>query len=346
MNKIKFTALAVSAVLSFGTIASAASFTDMPSDAAAAAAIENAVKNGLLSGYKEDNTVRPDANIKRSEMAVIITKACMVEKEGNISAFIDVNKSDWFYSAMAKAYEMGAFSGDGDRMKPHDNITFQECFTVLSQVFDLLPEYTRPAAADIPNPIPSDKVLSGSRLYDISVLNGFDDIGEVADWAKVFYAGIVANGGWSGVNNKLTPTAYITRAQFAQVMDNLIQNYIDTPAELTELPAGNTMIRCDGVTLKGLTTDGDIYIGDSVSANGITVEDITANGRFVIRGCATPVTGENGALTYGETGIKISGTFDAVRVIRPYINLDMSSAKYNSVYSAKDTNLAIGISMK
>lgn len=346
MNKIKISALVMSALFTFGSIASAADFTDMPTDEVTALAIENAVKNGLLSGY-EDNTVRPDANIRRSEMAVIITKACKVEKEGNLANFIDVSKEDWFYSAMAKAYEMGAFSGSGDRMNPNDNITFQECFTVLSQVFDLIPPYTRPAKKDIPDPLPENNVVSGSRLYDISVLDSFADKDEVADWAKVFYAGIIVNGGWNGIDNMLTPKAYITRAQFATVMDNLIQNYIDEPTELTELPEGNTMIRCDDVVLKGIEADGDIYIGDSVSANGITVEDVNIKGRLVVRGCATPVKDENGELTYGETGITLTGHIDSVRVIRPYINLNMvGTTTKTPTYATHDTNLAIGLTLE
>ncbi len=345
MNKTKITAIAMSCALMLSSFANAASFTDMPQDEATKASIENAVKNGLLSGY-EDNTVRPDANIRRSEMAVIITKACKVDKEGNISRFTDVKEDDWFYSAMAKAYEMGAFSGDGNKMNPNDNITFQECFTVLSQVFDLVPPYTRPSKDDIPDPLPANNILSGSRLYDISSLDIFTDKDEIAAWAKVFMAGVVSNGGWNGVDGKITPKAYITRAQFAQVMDNLIKNYIDEPAEITELPEGNIMIRCDGVVLKDLTTDDDIYIGDSVSAEGITVENVTANGRFVVRGCATPTDDGNGGTTYGETGITVSGHFETMRIIRPYISINMSKATYGTVYSAKDTNLAIGIALQ
>ncbi len=343
MNKIKISAVLLSIALASSGMASAASFTDMPTDAAASTAIENAVSNGILSGY-EDNTVRPDANIRRSEMAAIITRACKVDKEGDISRFVDVKSDDWFYSAIAKAYEMGAFAGDGNNMNPNNNITFQECFTVLSQVFDLVPPYTRPTS--MPNPVPSGSLVSGSRLYDISSLDSFSDKNDIADWAKVFIAGVVANGGWNGVNGKITPTAYITRAQFAQVMDNLIKNYIDTPGTYSALLDGNTMIRCDGVVLENVTTNDDIYIGDSVSANGITVNNVTANKRFVVRGCATPVTDENGALTYGAEGINVTGHFEAMRVIRPYINLNMSSATYGTVYSVHDTNLSIGIAIK
>lgn len=335
----KIIILALSAMLMVQSVAGAATFTDMPADPAVSSAIENAVNNGLLSGY-EDNTVRPDDNIRRSEMAAIITRACKVEEEGDISKFTDVKAEDWFYSAIAKAYAMGAFAGDGSNMNPNVNITFQECFTVLSQVFDLLPAYVVPAT--VPNPLPENTLFSGKRLYDISALNQFSDAADIADWAKVFVCGVVANGGWSGVDGKITPTAFITRGQFAVVMDNLIKNYIDQPGTYTELPEGDTMIRCDGVVLEGVTTNDDLYIGDSVSANGITINNLTANKKFIVRGCATPVVAdEAGNKTFGDVGLTVTGHIQALRLIRPYINLDMSNSTYGTLYTVADTNLTI-----
>lgn len=334
----KIIIFALSAMLMAQPVFGAAAFTDMPTDPTASAAIENAVNNGILSGY-EDNTVRPDDNIKRSEMAAIITRACKVEEEGDISKFTDVNTGDWFYSAIAKAYAMDALAGDGNNMNPNVNITFQECFTVLSRVFDLLPPYVVSSA--MPDPLPENTFFSGKRLYDISALAEFSDASDIADWAKVYVCGVVANGGWSGISGKLTPTAYITRGQFAIVMNNIIKNYIDEPDTYTELPEGSTMIRCDGVVLDGVTTDYDLYIGDSVSANGITINSLTANKRLVIRGCATPATDESGNKTFGNVGIAVAGHVQALRLIRPYINLDMLNSTYGTLYTVADTNISV-----
>lgn len=335
----KIIILVLSVMMLAQTIVAAADFTDMPQNPDAQVAIENAVANGLLSGY-EDKTVRPDNNITRGEMAAIITRACKVTEEGDISKFVDVTPNDWFFSPISKAFEMGAFAGDGNYMHPTSNITFQECFTVLSQVFDLLPPYVLVSAA--PDPLPENTVMQGRRLYDISSLAQFSDSAEVAGWAKVFVAGVVANGGWSGVNGKITPTAYITRSQFAMVMDNLIKNYIDQPGTYTELPAGNTMIRCDGVILNGVTINDNLYIGDSVSPNGVTLEAIKANNKLVIRGCGTPVSiGNAGNKTFGDVGITVTGHVEALRVIRPYINVDMSNSTYGTLYTVPDTNLTV-----
>lgn len=341
MKKFRF----VSAILAASVMFSAtvfADFSDMPSDEGLKTAIENAVSNGLLSGY-EDGTVRPDANITRAEMASIITRACGADNEADISAFSDVPADAWYHSAFAKAYRMGAFSGDDQKlMHPQNNITFQECFTILSQVFDLLPEYTivRKSADEIPE----NTVYVGGktpRLYDVSILNSYADGAEVAAWAKVFVSGVVANGGWSGENGYLTPVAYITRGQFATVMNNLIQNYIDTPGTYTELPAGNTMIRCNDTVIDGVKSDSSLYIADCVLPLGIVFNNATIN-RLVIRGCATEV-GEDGKPVNSDYGISPTGSFNSIRVIRPYIAADLSGCSYKGLYATEDTSVALGI---
>lgn len=340
MNKIKISALIMSLCMALSPMAQAATFTDMPSDPVAAQAIENAVKNGLISGYKEDNTVRPDNNIKRSEMAVIITQACKVTKEGNISRFVDLNQGKWYDAPMAKAYEMGAFSGDDqNRMNPDNNITFQECFTVLSQVFDLVPEYIYyPKPDEIPGEVPEGFLVVGKRIYDVRCLDKFTDKDQIAKWAIPYVAGVVSNGGWNGIDGKITPTAYITRAQFSIVMDNLIKNYIDEPGTYTKdnFPQGATMIRCNDVVLDGVVTDSDIYVGDSVEPGKITVNDITANKRFVVRGCAAP------ELDYDNHGITLTGYVHSYRAIRPRINSNVSGIKTDTrVYSVAGGHLLL-----
>ena len=332
MRKFGFLS-ALLAVCVFFTATAYADFSDMPHEGRAKTAILHAVSNGILSGY-EDGTVRPDNYITRAEMASIITRALGAAQEGDISFFTDVSSDKWYYLPLSKAYAMGAFRGDGNyNMLPNNNITFQETFTVLSQVFDLLPPYTRTKEA--PNPLPDDKVYTPAnyRLYDVSALNERTDTAGVADWAKVFVAGLVASGSCNDIT--IAPSEYITRAEFAIVMDNIIQNYIDTPGTYETLPEGNTIIRANGVFLSDVTTDSDIFIADGVSQNGIMLNNVKAN-RLVVRGCATP-TDELGKRTNDDFGITISGTFDAIRIIRPNIVADLMPANYDKLYTAEGT---------
>ena len=344
MKKIKFLSLVISAFMLLSTTTHAATFSDMPSDPAATQVIENAVKNGILSGYV-DGTVRPDAPITRSEMASIITRVCGAVNEGNLSHFVDVDPNAWYYPSLSKAYEMGAFSGSYNMMYPNNNITFQECFTVLSQVFDLVPSYILEKNFT-GEQLPANSVLVGSRIYDLSVIAGYSDIANVADWAKVYVAGVVEHGGWNGINNNLTPLANITRLQFATVIDNLIKNYIDTPGTYSSLPAGNTLIRCDGVVLSGVATEDDIFIADCVSGNGVKIDNANLKGRLVVRGCATPTMGKYGLMTFGDYGISLTtGYFEQVRIIRPYINIDLRGSQYNLIYSVPGTSVSQNVNM-
>lgn len=345
MKKFRF----ISAILAASVLFSAtafADFSDMPSDEGTKIAIENAVANGLFSGY-EDGTVKPDANITRAEMASIISRALGATEEADISDFADVPADSWYYGAFAKAYRMGAFSGDDQKMMhPQNNITFQECFTILSQVFDLLPQYK--IAREEVSELPADSIYVGGktpRIYDVSVLNNYADGASVAGWAKVFVAGVVENGGWNGENGYLTPTSYITRGQFAVVMNNLIGNYIDTPGTYTELPAGNTIIRCNDVVLDSVVYDASVYISDGVQPSGVVFTETTGETnikRLVVRGCAAEVD-EEGKAADDYYGIAPIGSFEAIRIIRPYISADLSKAEYKSLYTTEKTSVNLGM---
>jgi len=337
MKKMRISAIVLAFSLMASSVANAA-FTDMPQDTKTSAAIENAVKNGILSGY-EDGTVKPDDNITRAQMASIITRACVVSKEADISAYSDVSADAWYHSAMAKAFQMGAFKGDDQmHMNPENNITFQECFTVLSQVLYLMPEYQH-NITQAPSPMPENSYydINKKRLYDLSVLNNYNDKDSIADWAKVFYAGVVASGGWNGTDGNLTPTAYITRGQFAVVMDNLIKNYIDEPGTYKELLPGNTMVRCNGVILDNVKSDSDLYIADCVKPNEVTINNVELN-RLVVRGCAY----DNKESVTDVSSIKPTGKFSKIRAIRPYIVIYLADAEFDNFYAAEGVDAIVG----
>ena len=327
------------AVSIFFTVAVSADFSDMPQDEKAKSAITNAVSNKILFGY-EDGTVRPDAYITRAEMASIITRVLGASIEGDISNFDDVNPDAWYYPELAKAFYMGAVRGDGNgHMFPDNNITFQETFTILSQVFDLLPPYTRTAEA--PDPLPEDMIYTpmNARLYDISAFTARTDTAGTAEWAKLYVAGVVAKGGCEGIT--IAPTQYITRAQFAIVVDNIVKNYIDEAGVYETLPEGNTVIRCDGVILNEAATGSDIFIADCVGQSRIEINDIAAD-RLVVRGCATPLNDDNTPAN-DNFGISISGDFNEIRIIRPYIIADLTYASYKKLYTAEKTSVHLGM---
>ncbi len=292
-------------VMMMQSTAFAQEFTDMPDDWTTGA-IQRAVENGLIGGY-DDGTVKPDNNILRSEMAAIIVRAFGATKEADISAFPDMSQDKWYYSEFAKAVQMGAFSGTDDgKLNPEANITYEECFTVISRIF-CLPD------RDPYNQSNLDKV-------DDSVLDTYSDASSIAEWARKYTALVVGNGYWNGYEGKLKPhDQFITRAEFAVLMDNLIKTYINEPGEYTEFADGNILIRTQGVTIKDYTGDDIILVGDGVLGD-TNLTNIKSTGEIVLRGGNTIISGEMKNLSLCVDGTTASWADFKIGAAALYLN--------------------------
>lgn len=232
-------------------------FADMPKDWSTTA-IENAVDNGLLSGYL--GKVMPKENITRAQMAAVVNRAFGTVKEASLDHFSDVPEGAWYCDDMAKAVQMQTYFGNGKgKLEPNSSITREEAFTVLARAFKL-----------------SDA--------DKSVLEKFTDRYSISSWAEESVASLVNAGYVGGSNGKLNPKQYITRAEFAQLMDNILKHYIVEAGTYSENMTGNVMIKVPEVTLKDVTISGDLVIGDGVGDGNVTLDNVKITGRTVIRG--------------------------------------------------------------
>lgn len=255
MNKlvkktIMFIAAATAAV-SVHITGFAAGFTDMPSDPVMKTALENAVSNGLLNGY-ETGEIKPDGKITRAEMSAIITRCFGATKTADISGFKDVPADAWYYDSLSKGVAMEAFKGDGANLNPENNITFQETFTVISRIFDL-------------------------QDMDESSINGLADKDKIDDWAKEFVVKVFTGGYWGQGITELRPNDYITRGEFAILMDRLVQLYVNEPGEYDSLEDVNVVIRTGGVTFNEVTNTKRIIVGDGADGDVVfTKSDLNA----------------------------------------------------------------------
>lgn len=230
--------------------------TDIPNNWAKKAILA-AVSNGLLVGSK--NKVEPAAKLKRSEMAAIINRAFGAAQKGDISKFADIKPGKWYVDEMAKAVQMGTFSGENNKMRPDDFITRQEAFVVLARAFKL-------------------------TSNDIKSLDKFKDNSNINEWAKPEISALAAAGYINGNKGFLNPNSNISRAEFAQVMYNILKSYIKSAGTVTSVPEGNVMINVPDVTLKGVTIKGDLIIGDGVGTGNVTLDAVKVEGRTVVRG--------------------------------------------------------------
>ena len=283
-------ALALSAVMTMGMIpsvyaADVSTIKDMP-NGWARKAVEKAVENNMLTGY--EGYVRPDDNITRAEVAVVLNKILGTEEEADISSFADVKETDWFYSEIAKIVNAKIMSGDGNKLMPQSEITRQELFILVARVLGL-----------------SD----GNE----EVLSAFSDNSEIADWAKGSIAALVEAGYVSGNDGKLNPSANMTRAEFAQILSNMAEKYIVSGGEYNENVDGNIFVSADGVTISGKIS-GNVIIGDGVK--NVTFKDAEIGGDVIVRGNGTSLEGTtvNGNLVINS----INGT--------PEISVDENSS--------------------
>lgn len=239
--------------------ASPSDFQDFPNDWSSDA-LTAAVENGLLGGVA-DGSIAPSGVLTRAQMATIINRAFGATEMASLSGYTDVSADAWYHDDMAKAVQMGTFVGaGGGLLEPDDAITREEALCVLARAF---------AIADA----------------DASSLSKFSDSASVSGWARETVAGMITAGVVGGYEDgTLRPQGTITRAEFAAVMDRLVETYISAAGDVTTDEAGNVLVRSADVTLKNNAIDGDLILADGIGTGDATLEGVTVEGRLLIRG--------------------------------------------------------------
>ena len=220
-------------------------------------ALEHAVENGLLMGDEEG--LSPEKNLTRAQLAAILGRAFSAQQGADLSSFADVSENAWYYEDMAKAVRMGIFQGDGNRLLPDSPATREEVFAVLARCFQLRPQ-------------------------DGDVLTRFADGEKVSFWAREAAQALVSCGYIQGSGNSIEPQKSITRAEFAQVMDRMVQNSCSAVGIYSEFPKGNVVINQPGISLQGAVIEGDLILADGVGENDIDLSGVTVTGRILVRG--------------------------------------------------------------
>ncbi|WP_336788867.1 S-layer homology domain-containing protein [Paenibacillus sp. MMO-177] len=155
--------------------------------------------NGLFS---------PDRTITRAEFVAIVIRGLGLKLESGEGAFPDVKASDWYFGAVNTAVKYGLINGFADgAFRPDERITREQVMTILAKAMkvtglkDKLPAQSTDAA-----------------------LRSFADAAEASGWAKTGIADCVQAGIVSGRGEaKLAPNAYVSRAEVAMMVRNLLQ---------------------------------------------------------------------------------------------------------------------------
>lgn len=227
-------------------------FSDFPTDWSAPA-MTHAVQNGLLNG--SDGKILPKGLLTRAQMATMVNRAFASSAKASLTGFTDMVPGVWHYDEMAKSVQMGVFQGADGKLSPNDPITREQAFAVLARAFGL---------------------ADGSA----AALNKFSDGAQISSWARGAVAALVEQGYVSGADGALNPQSYITRAEFAQVMDALVAAYGDQDLK-DQTVEGNLILRSNN-TLENVTVKGDLILADGVST--ARLKNVTVTGRLVVRG--------------------------------------------------------------
>ena len=271
MKKI-LAAVTALTVLSFGTvfanewvnddsiIRTEVKYKDLDEDFWGYDAICNATRYGWFAGYA-DSTFMPNNAITRAEAAKAVSNLLKLRLTDTIiSSYDDVDSTSW-YSSSVEATKGMFYPTYGNEFRPMTSITREDALYLIVNAYgyDTL-----------------------SESVDMSILDTFSDSGDINSEIKKCIAVGISYGMLAGFNDgTLQPKGFLTRAQFATILDRLYSmgpNRVPTLSILDriEISSGDYMsiplnnreeIRAEAVYSDGtrmdFTNNLNIYTDDS-----------------------------------------------------------------------------------
>ena len=150
---------------------------------------------GAISGF-EDGTFRPEQEITRAEFVKLVVSAFHLEAQAQ-QEYQDVAQTDWFAPYVSVATALELVNGYDGYFRPNDFISRQDCAVILYRLLHSMGES-----------------ISGNVE--------FDDVQEIAPYAKEAVAALGAAGVIKGTEHGFEPQEYTTRAQVAQMIVNVM----------------------------------------------------------------------------------------------------------------------------
>lgn len=177
------------------------SFKDMVAAVWAQDAVEELAERKIINGVGQ-GLFEPMRPITRAEFAAMTVKAFALSTNGAKAEMPDVHPEDWFFEDIQAAVQTGLLRGFEDgSLRPNEPILRQDMCVLIARLFE--PEE--------------------GEFSEVC----FADDGEIAEYARqsVYYLrGIGIINGDS--DNLLYPDQYLTRAEAAQVMHNLLNREV------------------------------------------------------------------------------------------------------------------------
>ena len=146
----------------------------------------------------------PNATLDRATLATVLYREAGEPAAKGTASFTDIAEGQWYTDAVNWAAEQGVVNGYPDgTFRPEAPITRQEMATMLYRYW---------------------KLQGGKYTAKDDVLAGYQDRGEVADWALEAMSWTVQSGIIVGMTpTTLNPADGATRAQVALVLVNYLK---------------------------------------------------------------------------------------------------------------------------
>ena len=178
-------------------------FGDVPGTAWYSDAVSFIAARGITTGTGDGN-FSPDAGLTRGQFIVMLMRAYDIAPDTDpTDNFADAGNT-YYTGYLAAAKRLNVSAGVGNNMfAPDKEITRQEMFTLLYNALEAIGR------------LPQGK--SGKTLSD------FGDADSIASWAKDEIAYLVEAGMIQGINNNINPTGNASRAEFAQMLYNILR---------------------------------------------------------------------------------------------------------------------------
>lgn len=166
-------------------------FSDVPAGKWYTQAVQYCFEKGYVGGY-EDKSFRPNNDLTRAEMAVIMNKKLGLSGSAR-NTFTDVSAGKWYTDAVLHCVKAGIMSGYSDtRFGTSDKLTREQGAVILAKAFQVDP-------------------LNGRTA--------FSDDSSISRWAVESVKAMASQKLVSGMgNNRFEPKLSLTRAQMCQII--------------------------------------------------------------------------------------------------------------------------------